>query len=880
MGKLLRKAAVAALLMVASIPVQATVTWGSGQALAPDPSRVSVRLGKSTLTPIRLERSAFTGSRNRGFLVLPSNSGVATYARFHRLRQRLDGRIVWIGKVRTDFGSESAIVVFNDRTASGIIPQRRGPALRVVTLPSGLWLADGDPDPRKGDVWTSDIAPATAQVPPKRPWKRGAAAKGVRASQLPPVIDVTVLYSAEALLAAGSKEALETGALLGEAYTNQAFADSMANVQVRVVGFHLFDVPGEWTHDQALGAITGPSFATSRDLAARFRAADGSDLVGLIRPSLPTFTNGGISTTNGFHESAFQFDNAFFVAGCDDAGAVIPSTFAHEIGHNLGLAHDFETAGGDYGHFVYSRGHRLALTPTTGFATIMAYGISGVTHPVSRFSNPNQIDCMGQACGVPNVADNVRSLNETASITAGFLTPEPQSPPRLLIESAAIRETDAGTSPLSFTARLTRASLVPVTFSATAVSGSAESGSDFLSTRFDELVIPAGQLTTSFNVPVVGDAVPESRETFRVHVSNAVGATIYVSQAVGIILDNDLDSDPIPLQPGLWFGPLTYLVDEPTDYLFTFNVPPGATSVSFETQRGNGDADLYVQRSSPPLLVGFDCMDCKCTSLGPTTAEMCSVSQPEPGTYYALVRSYYVDGLRVRARYGTNPTPQMTVSDLWQDEGTPGTKPAFFYLSILPAATSAVTFSIATSPGTAQPGVDYTEKAASNQSMAAGTTTRAFFVNITGDAKAETNETFTVNLDQVIGSIVAKAQGKGVILDDDSVALTIRDAVVLEGSGGAGTTVAFDVMLSRPSAMPVSFDIETLPGTAIAGVDYMSRHQQTRVIDPGRTRSRFEVTVVADSAPEGTENFRVMIRNAVGAVITDEIATGTIQDDD
>jgi len=86
-------------------------------------------------------------------------------------------------------------------------------------------------------------------------------------------------------------------------------------------------------------------------------------------------------------------------------------TFAHEVGHNLGSTHNIENSSAP-GVLPDSYGHRVDC----GFRTIMAYdstrsnvacaGNTPVRQPneswVVMFSNPERLNCQGQACGVAN----------------------------------------------------------------------------------------------------------------------------------------------------------------------------------------------------------------------------------------------------------------------------------------------------------------------------------------------------------------------------------------------------------------------------------------------------------------------------------------------
>src|SRR5690606_21865004 len=91
------------------------------------------------------------------------------------------------------------------------------------------------------------------------------------------------------------------------------------------------------------------------------------------------------------------------------------STFAHELGHNMGCAHDHQNS--DAGYRCYSFGYR---TPNSQYRTIMSYAPG---QRISYFSSPNVTFngfVMGVSeaagCGNNTAADNVRSMNLTSSV--------------------------------------------------------------------------------------------------------------------------------------------------------------------------------------------------------------------------------------------------------------------------------------------------------------------------------------------------------------------------------------------------------------------------------------------------------------------------------
>ena len=121
---------------------------------------------------------------------------------------------------------------------------------------------------------------------------------------------------------------------------------------------------------------------------------------------------------------------------------------------------------------------------------------------------------------------------------------------------------------------------------------------------------------------------------------------------------------------------------------------------------------------------------------------------------------------------GSNNTPAEILSKLSVDEvtlfeGSSGTTPFEFTISMDKAFSQPVSVTYSTADGTAKAGEDYT--AISNQTVTfqPGETSKKVTVTVTGDTKKEGAETFTLNLSSVVNGVIAKATGTGTIRDDD-----------------------------------------------------------------------------------------------------------------
>lgn len=124
----------------------------------------------------------------------------------------------------------------------------------------------------------------------------------------------------------------------------------------------------------------------------------------------------------------------------------------------------------------------------------------------------------------------------------------------------------------------------------------------------------------------------------------------------------------------------------------------------------------------------------------------------------------------------------LSVNDVSLSEGNTGTSVATFTVSLsAPAPIGGVTFDIATADGTATiANSDYVANALTAQTIAAGSTTYTFSVTINGDTVQEPNETFFVNVTNVVGATVSDGQGLGTIQNDDVSLIAIHD---IQGTG-------------------------------------------------------------------------------------------------
>ncbi len=138
-----------------------------------------------------------------------------------------------------------------------------------------------------------------------------------------------------------------------------------------------------------------------------------------------------------------------------------------------------------------------------------------------------------------------------------------------------------------------------------------------------------------------------------------------------------------------------------------------------------------------------------------------------------------------------------------------------------------------------------------------------------------TDDAVTLDLVARGGGYDSLAASVTVNVIDDDPGLSINDVVVQENDAQAAFTVQLDKVADRP----VMVQYATVDGTAIAGVDYHPTLDVLR-IPPGKLSGQVMVRLIDDNDAESDETFTVVLTNPMGAALADNVAVGTIRDDD
>ena len=173
-------------------------------------------------------------------------------------------------------------------------------------------------------------------------------------------------------------------------------------------------------------------------------------------------------------------------------------------------------------------------TAITGGTLTFAAGTTSQTFDVSVTGDTDEEQNETVVAMLSNAA------NATISTATGTGTIVNDDGVTVSIDSPSVTEGDSGSTNLTFTATLNRASTRQVTVNyADAGTGTATSGTDYTAITGGTLTFAVGITSQTFNVSVTGDTTDEADETVVVTLSNAANATISTATGTGTITNDD-----------------------------------------------------------------------------------------------------------------------------------------------------------------------------------------------------------------------------------------------------------------------------------------------------------------------------------------------------
>lgn len=483
-------------------------------------------------------------------------------------------------------------------------------------------------------------------------------------------------------------------------------------------------------------------------------------------------------------------------------------------------------------------------------------------------------------------------------------TPPVLPPPTLSITDAIVVEGDAGATNAVFTITLSAASAQTVTVVATpAENASATGGVDFAAGAVLPIVtfLP-GETSKTVTIAVNGDVAVEGDETFVVNLSAAGNATLADTQGLATIIDDDPLTPPVLPTASVSISDVAVLegtTGTTTNAVFTVTLSAASAlpvTVTATTSVGTTD----------PATAGVDYVPVGTILIflpGETSKSVTVVvngdTAVEPNETFFVDLSVPVNvTLNDAQGLGTIinddstpilPPPTLTINDVTVLEENAGTTSAVFTVTLSAASLLPVTVTATSADGTATlAGLDYLLSVTPLTFLPGGALSQTVTVLVNGNALAELDETFFVNLTLPLNATLADTQGLGTILNDDPTApvlpqpsISISDVAVLEGNAGS-TLAVFTVTLSAASAQTVTVTATAADnGSATNPGDYIAVAVPTIVTFlPGETSKTVSVAVNGDFVVELNETFVVNLTLPINATVADSQGLGTIVNDD
>jgi uncharacterized delta-60 repeat protein len=403
------------------------------------------------------------------------------------------------------------------------------------------------------------------------------------------------------------------------------------------------------------------------------------------------------------------------------------------------------------------------------------------------------------------------------------------------------------------------------------LNGMALAGQDY-TTNSGTLNFAPGVTNLPITVAILNDTVVESTEAFTVVLTVPGGEGSLGAQATATVTILDDDSN---LQ---WEVAATNVVERATN--ITINVTrtgylTNTVSVPFNTLNGTALAGLDYTTNSGVLTFGTNV-----TTL-PVTVVILNDKVVEPQEAFTINLGTPVG----EASLGAVPVVTVTIDDddsaFTVADVSVNERGGSVTLTVTRtgASNSVVGVSFATAPGTAFPGINFSNTVGT-LTFGVGVTSQPVTVPIINNVAITGNRVFTLGLSAPTGesTLGVPSTANITILDDDStLQFSSATASALESSGGLTVTVDRAGVVDTTVTVPFRF----INGSATNGVDFLGTNG-TLTFGTNETSKTVFVGFINNLAVQTNRSFTILLDPPTGeaAVVGNGLVTVTIVDDD
>ncbi len=342
-----------------------------------------------------------------------------------------------------------------------------------------------------------------------------------------------------------------------------------------------------------------------------------------------------------------------------------------------------------------------------------------------------------------------------------------------------------------------------VTVRATTANGTATQPADYTSSNLILTFLP-GTTTQTFAVTVAGDVLDEADDTFVVNLTTPTNATIADTQGLGTIVDDD------PL-PSLAINDVSRVEGNSGTANLTFTATLSAASgrvvtVNYATVDGTATAPADYTSLSGTLTFnpGVLTRTIAVPVVGDTRDEfdetfVVALSSPANATV--------ADDQGVGTIVDNDAPPTVSVGNVSTAEGDAGTTTATFTVSLSAPSGKPISVDYATADGNGFVAMPTTPPRQERCRSPPGRPRQTVDVTVQGDVMDEFDETYQLQLSNLVNVLPGTVVGTGTITDDDAApTVSIADVSLPEGDAGAANA-SLTVSLSAVSGKPIDVEL-------------------------------------------------------------------------